>query len=227
MSTTHRTRANTSTIGSSDSRPKCFGPWLNGTRLLELGCATGELASLLAPLRAEYVIVEGSHHNVALAKARVPDATFVCALWEDYEPIGSFTDVVLCNALEHFAEPVELFQRVAQWLAPGGRVHIVVPNGLSLHRLIGVELGLQPDPIVLTADDVAQGHCRNYTLDALLNDVRAGGLGVLAWEPIFLKVLPNRAMLDWSWDTIQAMHRVARRLPEHAAELYIVATIAQ
>ena len=29
-------------------------------------------------------------------------------------------------------------------------------------------------------------------------------------------------MLDWDWDLIQAMHRVAQRFPEHGAELYIV-----
>ena len=50
-------------------------------------------------------------------------------------------------------------------------MHIVVPNGLSLHRLVGVEMGLQPDPLAITEGDTAQGHVRNYTLDTLLADV--------------------------------------------------------
>jgi trans-aconitate methyltransferase len=200
-------------------------PWLHGDRVLELGCATGELTSLLAPHARRYDVVEGSQRNVDTARARVPSASYTVAMWEEFEPDTTFSDVVMCNALEHVAEPVPLLERVRGWLAPEGRVHIVVPNALSLHRLVGVELGLQPDPVSLTAGDVEQGHARNYTVDTLLADVGAAGLDVVHWEGIFLKVLPNRQMLDWDRDLIEALHRVARRLPSHAAELAVTATL--
>jgi SAM-dependent methyltransferase len=199
-------------------------PWLHGARVLELGCATGELASLLAPHTSEYEIVEGSSRNIRAARGRVPDATFVQSMWEDFESARNYSDVVMCGTLEHAAEPVPLLQRARAWLAPDGRVHVVVPNAWSIHRLVGVEMGLQPDPVTLTDGDRAQGHYRNYTIDSLLSDVRAGGLEPLHWEGIFLKMLPNRAMLGWKWELIEALHRVARRFPEHSAELYVVAT---
>jgi trans-aconitate methyltransferase len=198
-------------------------PWLTGTRVLELGCATGELTSLLAPLSDTYDVVEGSATNVEVARARVPSANFVVSMWEDFEPEAQYSDVVLCNALEHVAEPVALLHRVVRWLAPEGRVHVAVPNGHSLHRLVGVEMGLQPDPLSLTPGDVEQGHVRNYTVDTLRADLVAGGLAVRHWEGIFLKVLANRQMLDWDWNLIRALHAVGSRMPEHAAELYAVA----
>jgi 2-polyprenyl-3-methyl-5-hydroxy-6-metoxy-1,4-benzoquinol methylase len=198
-------------------------PWLRGARVLELGCATGELTSLLAPLSDTYDVVEGSQHNVDVASRRVPGANFVLSMWEDYEPTEHYSDIVLCNALEHVPDPVGLLRRVATWLLPEGRVHVAVPNGLSLHRLVGVEMGLQPDPLTLTEGDTDQGHFRNYTVDTLLADLRDGGLDPVHWEGIFLKVLSNRQMLAWDWELIQALHRVARKLPEHAAELYAVA----
>jgi hypothetical protein len=133
----------------------------------------------------------------------------------------------MCNALEHVAYPVGLLRRVVDWLEPDGRVHVAVPNAHSLHRLVGVEMGLQPDPVSLTAGDEAQGHVRNYSLDTLLADLRAGGFDVVHTEGIFLKVLSNRQMLDWDVELIRALDRVAKRLPEHAAELYAVAVPAR
>lgn len=201
-------------------------PWLRGGRALELGCATGELTSLLAPLTERYDVVEGSAVNVEIARARVPSAHFVHSMWEDFEPEHRYTDVVLFNAIEHIDDPRGLLQRVRGWLEPAGRVHIVVPNGLSIHRLVGVELGLQDDPLAVTDGDTAQGHVRNYTVDTLLADLTAGGLALEHWQGIFLKVLANRQMLGWDWELIQALHRVVRRFPEHAAELYAVGTPA-
>jgi trans-aconitate methyltransferase len=200
--------------------------WLIGGRVLELGCATGELSSLLAPSCDEYHIVEGSPLNVEIARERVPSAAFTVSMWEDYEPTELFSDIVAFNALEHVPDPVGLIRRIAGWLRPSGRLHVVVPNGLSLHRLVGVEMGLQPDPLTLTAGDRAQGHLTNYTLDSLLADLGRGHMSVLAWEPIFLKVVANRQMLDWPEDLIWGLHAAARRVPEHAAELYAVCTPA-
>lgn len=200
------------------------GPWLLGGRVLELGCATGELSSLLAPLAREYHVVEGSARNVDAARARVPDATFFHSLWEDFAPDAAYSDVVAFNALEHAAEPVAVLERARSWLEPGGRVHVVVPNGLSLHRLVGVEMGLLADALSLSEGDRAQGHFRNYTIDALRADVAVAGLDTLHWQGIFLKVLSNRQMLGWDWELIVALHRVAQQLPEHCAELYVCAT---
>jgi trans-aconitate methyltransferase len=202
---------------------RAITPWLRGARVLELGCATGELTMLLEPLAAAYDVVEGSAANIDIARARVPKANFVLSMWEDFRPSTRYSDLVLCNALEHVAEPVALLEQVRDWLEPEGRVHVAVPNALSLHRLIGVEMGLQPDPVSLTPGDEAQGHLRNYSLDTLLADLRAGGFTVVHTEGLFLKLLSNRQMLDWPTELIGALDRVAKRLPEHAAELYAVA----
>jgi len=198
-------------------------PWLRGNRVLELGCATGELASLLLPLVDEYRIVEGSQSNIDAARLRLPSVEFTFALWEEYEPEVRFSDVVAFNAVEHVEAPVELLARAARWLRTDGRLHVVVPNGLSLHRLVGAELGVLPGPLYLSESDRAQGHQRNYTIDSLRADLSDAGLRIVHWQGLFLKILANRQMLDWNWELIDALDRVARRLPEHAAELYVVA----
>jgi trans-aconitate methyltransferase len=198
------------------------GPWLRGERMLEVGCATGELTSLLAPLAAEYHVVEGSLANVEVASKRVPSARYFHSLWEEFEPEHLYSDVLMFNALEHVRDPLDLLGRVLGWLSPGGRLHVVVPNSESLHRLVGVEMGILESTRSLSESDVRIGHFRVYSLATLLADLRAAGFVPLHWQGLFLKVLSNKQMIGWSWDLIHALHAVGQRFPAHCAELYVV-----
>ena len=197
-------------------------PRMHGHRVLELGCATGELTALLAGQATRYDVVEGSERNIDAARRRVPHAQFVHAVWEELSSSNNYSDVLLVNALEHAQDPVDLLRRARTWLAADGRIHAMVPNGLSLHRLVGVELGQLRDPLGLSEGDIAQGHLRNYSIDALCADVREAGLRVVHWEGIFLKLLSNAQMLDWSPSLTDAIAAVGRRFPEHCAVLYAV-----
>jgi trans-aconitate methyltransferase len=200
-----------------------IGPWLRGDHVLEMGCATGELTALMAPLARRYDVVEGSDRNVEAARQRVPDARFSTCLWEDFEPADRYSDVLHVCALEHVSEPVPILQRAASWLRPDGRLHIVVPNADSLHRMVGVEMGILPRRDALSESDRRIGHRRVYDLDRLVAEIRTAGLEVVHWQGIFLKVLSNAQMLGWDWSLIQALHAVGQRFPAHCAELYVVA----
>ena len=200
------------------------GPWLLGARVLEMGCSTGELTSLLSPLAKEYHVVEGSQKNIDVAKRRVPTGTYFHSLWEDFTPNTEYSDIVLSNALEHAREPVPLLERLRDWLGADGRIHIVVPNSESLHRHVGVAMGMLESSTALSESDLRIGHYRVYSIETLLADVRAAGLLPRHWQGIFLKVLSNRQMLGWNWELIHALHEVGQRLPAHCAELYVNAT---
>lgn len=201
-------------------------PWLLGSRVLEMGCSTGELTSLLAPLGNEYHVVEGSKKNIEIARRRVPTATFFHSLWEQFAPNTDYSDIILCNALEHAREPVYLLRRLRDWLRSDGRIHIVVPNSESLHRYVGVAMGILESTTSLSESDLRIGHFRVYSIDTLLADLRAGGLLPRHWQGIFLKVLSNRQMLGWDWELIHALHEVGQRFPAHGAELYVVGEVS-
>lgn len=200
-------------------------PWLRGGRVLEMGCATGELTSLLAPLAEDYHVVEGSARYAAVTAARVPDATVHHALWEAWQPDGLFTDVVCVCALEHVEDPVGVIARVTRWLVPGGRLHVVVPNADSLHRHVGVAMGLLDERTSLSESDARIGHRRVYDVDTLRADLVAAGYVVRHWQGVFLKVLSNAQMLGWDWSLVRALHEVGQRFPAHCAELYAVAEV--
>ena len=203
-----------------------IGPWLRGVHVLELGCATGELTSLMAPKADGYDVVEGSARNVEVASARVPGVRFFTQLWEEFQPQDRYSDVLCACALEHVDDPVPLLARAARWLRPGGRMHVIVPNADSLHRLVGVEMGVLPRRDELSESDHRIGHQRVYDLDSLLRDIRAAGLRPLHWQGVFLKVLSNTQMLGWEWPLIQGLHAVGQRFPHHCAELYVAAEVS-
>jgi SAM-dependent methyltransferase len=197
-------------------------PWLYGDHVLELGCATGELTSGLATHSRAYDIVEAASANVEIVARRVPAARVFLSRWENFEPDADYSDILLVNALEHAVDPVELLLRARRWLRTGGRMHLIVPNGLSIHRLVGVELGLLTDPVRVADADLAQGHLRNYTTVSLAEDVAAADLAVRHSQGIFLKIVSNSQMLGWSQELIGALDRVARQFEDNAATLYMV-----
>ena len=201
-------------------------PFIVGRNMLEMGCATGELSSLLIGSAARYDVVEGSAANIAAARRRVPKARFFHALWEEFEPVERYSDIVLNCALEHVEDPVAVLSRARTWLEPDGVIHVVVPNADSLHRMVGVEMNILGSRTSLSDSDVRIGHRRVYDLDLLLRDVRAAGLEPVHWQGVFLKVVSNRQMLGWDPALIHALHVVGQRFPANCAELYVVARSA-
>jgi trans-aconitate methyltransferase len=203
-----------------------IGPWLRGDRVLEMGCATGELTSLMAPSAEAYEVVEGSPKNVAVASDRVPGVRFHTSLWEEFTPTELYSDILHVCALEHVVDPVEVLARARGWLRPHGRLHVIVPNSDSLHRYVGVELGVLATRKELSASDHRIGHRRVYDIDELRTDIRAAGFRVVHWQGILLKVLSNQQMLGWDFELIEALNEVGQRFPTQCAELYAVAEAA-
>jgi SAM-dependent methyltransferase len=209
--------------------------WRGGD-LLELGCATGELSALLAPYVAgAHVIVEGAAANVQRTRERVPSAYYVLERFERFDPTltpctpapapRQFDDIVCAGVLEHVDDPLELLERARGWLRPGGRLHVVVPNGRSLHRWVGYHLGAISSLSAIEEPDIAQGHRRHYSWGMLENELALSRWRMLHRRGLGLKSLPGPAMLDWSEELVSAHHLVgSSMLVEYCAELYTCAT---
>jgi 2-polyprenyl-3-methyl-5-hydroxy-6-metoxy-1,4-benzoquinol methylase len=205
---------------------KAFFEWASGSRCLELGGATGESSILLSQESDRYVIVEGSEVNIQTLRARVPHCEIVHAYWEEFSTNEQFSDIILFETLEHYEDPVSLLKRCKGWLQDQGRIHVSVPNGLSLHRQVAVRMGLMESPTALNEADVAQGHLRNYTVEQLEADVFDAGLTCVHQQGLFLKVVPNSMMLTWNPKLLWAINDLAKDRPHEAAEIYMVLEVA-
>jgi SAM-dependent methyltransferase len=93
-----------------------------GARVLDLGCGNAEKIARLAD-RFDVVGVDISEQQLRLARAAVPEATFVQADFVELDfPAETFDAVTALYSIVHAPrdEHPALLARIRQWLKPGG-----------------------------------------------------------------------------------------------------------
>src|SRR5439155_19136333 len=106
--------------------------------------ATGEGTAFLLDHFDRVVAVDGSRQAVEALERRFPTPKLraVCAYFEEFETQERFDTVMLAHILEHVDRPDEILAVARRLVKPDGVVIVDVPNAMSLHRQIGVEMGL-------------------------------------------------------------------------------------
>lgn len=193
-------------------------------RVLEMGYGMGVTTRALRERGYEIEVVEGSTLLVEQARARHPELVIHEGLFEDWMPEEPYDAVLALHVAEHVDDPVTVLGHVRRWLRPGGRLVVVVPNAESLHRRIGVRMGLQPALDTLSERDRLVGHQRVYALDELRADIAAAGLTPERDFGWFLKTLPNAMMLDFPEGMLKALFTISGELdPRLLANIGVVA----
>jgi len=189
---------------------------------LMLGLGDGEVANELAEMIGPLRVVEGS---ASLVESTVlhEAVTVDVALFEDYDPGESSGTIIASHVLEHVEDPAAVLRRATQWVAPEGQLVVTVPNADSIHRRVGVALGLLDRTDGLNAGDQALGHRRVYGVASLTADLASGGWLCESFGGFHLKVVSNAQMAEWSIELLDAMFDVSLGLPpECAADLWAV-----
>jgi len=98
-------------------------------RVLEVGCAAGDLLSLFARRGSACAGVELNPEMAAFARRRLAAPIYETPL-EDGLPIasGGFDVVIANSVLEHVERPGRFLDEVARLLAPGGLFYVTTPN---------------------------------------------------------------------------------------------------
>lgn len=204
-----------------------FDRYWKGTSCLELGPAEGLMTGHLVGRFSQVTAVEGAAELSNELRSRFPTVTVVNSLFEEFEPGIDFDTIVLGHVLEHVESPVELLMRVASWLAPAGVICAGVPNARSLHRQLGVLMGLLEHEHQLNETDIAVGHRRVYDTESLRLDFADAGLRVVADGGYLMKMTSNAQYVSapeiFSAEYLQSSMILGEMFPNIAAELYLVA----
>jgi 2-polyprenyl-3-methyl-5-hydroxy-6-metoxy-1,4-benzoquinol methylase len=123
-------------------RARVFARFFGGGSCLELGPAEGLMTGHLMKHFADLTCVEGAPDFCDILQKRYPRLQVVNALFENFEPSRRFDNIILGHVLEHVSNPVALLERVRIWLSANGKVFASVPNARSVHRQMGVLMGL-------------------------------------------------------------------------------------
>ncbi|MDX6532487.1 MAG: hypothetical protein QOF68_231 [Gaiellales bacterium] len=100
----------------------------DGSRLLEIGCGTGQATVALAKRGLEIEAVELGERLAAVARkelAPYPRASVVNAAFEQWRPRRAGFDVVAAFTSLHWIDPAERYSKPAALLRPGGRLAVV------------------------------------------------------------------------------------------------------
>jgi len=189
-----------------------------------MGAAEGVMTELLARTGKSLTIVEGSNKFCESLRRRFPAARVEHCLFEDFEPSAVFDNIVLGHVLEHVDEPAAITARAAKWLTSGGRMLAAVPNSRSLHRQVGVLMGLLPFEEALSEADVHNGHRRVFNPETFRRCFLDAGLRIEVFGGYWLKSLSN-VQLEASLtpQMLDAFMQLGERYPDIAGEIYVIA----
>jgi SAM-dependent methyltransferase len=105
---------------------RLLAPLSGDERVLDVGCGTGALAYVLAPLVGDVVGVDSAEEYLAVAREHAPaGCTFVTGDAESLDfPYGDFDLVGCLRVLHHVRRPELVVSELARVTRPGGRILI-------------------------------------------------------------------------------------------------------
>lgn len=110
-------------------------PWVEGGRLLEIGCGSGWQLARMKQAGWHTRGLDFDPEAASAARERGLDVE-VGDVRELALEANSFDAIVMAHVLEHVFDPVSLLAECRRLLKPGGRLVSITPNGRSLgHRL--------------------------------------------------------------------------------------------
>lgn len=99
-------------------------------RVLDLGCGAGGANMPLRAAGAERIVGVELMPEPAATAAEVYERVEVGNAEDALDRIDEQFDVVICyDVLEHLVDPYRVMKKLREKAAPGGRIHVSVPNG--------------------------------------------------------------------------------------------------
>jgi SAM-dependent methyltransferase len=200
-------------------------PWIRpGDRLLELGCATGLMTGMLVEGGAVVTAVDRAGHYLQRLRERaLPGVDVVEADLAVAFPDGrDYGHVLATSILHQIPDPAGFVAQAAERLAPGGLLHVTVPNPRSLHRLLAVDAGQLRSLDEVSALGEATQVTRMMSAEEITALGHAAGLSVVHRGGVLLKPVPNAEMEALPVAVLERLLDAARHAPELCAMSYVV-----
>jgi 2-polyprenyl-3-methyl-5-hydroxy-6-metoxy-1,4-benzoquinol methylase len=193
----------------------------DGARVLDIGCATGYVAALLAGRGCEVVGVEQDEQSAGIARDRgleVLDADIESSDDRSRLPRG-FDFVLLGDVLEHLRDPLDTLAFSRDLLAPGGVVIASIPNVAAWP----VRLGLLRGKFEYADHGILdRTHLRFFTRDTANALVRDAGFSVERERFVHLEREPGplRRALPYPMSIVD--RALARLVPGVFAQQFVL-----
>lgn len=201
--------------------------YFRGKTCLELGVGDGSGTGFLVDKFKYVTVVDGSEDAIHNISEKYPETNRFITNFEDlsFPKFVQFQTIILAHVLEHVDSPKDLLEKAYSFLAPGGVLIVDVPNGDSIHRQLGVELGLLNKRYDLNETDISIGHKRVYSYEEFIMQILSLPIkpAQVKFGGMFLKVLSEtQSEKVFTEEQLDAFFEIGAANPEIAAEIYAI-----
>lgn len=189
--------------------------------VLDVGCGEGQILDYLHGKFDKVVAIEPAMKPYNITKNKFPNLEIYNTIFEEFEYDDRFDVVLAMGVLEHVPDPQVFLRQARKYLK--GRLVVTVPNGESLHRRIGMKMGLIKSHDELGVLDVRVGHHRYYDFDSLRREIETAGFEVGVMTGIFVKPFPFPEIAKLSEDYREGLYKLSYELPRLCAEIFLIA----
>ncbi|MBX3482844.1 methyltransferase domain-containing protein [Phenylobacterium sp.] len=207
-------------------------------RILEVGCGSDTLANHWT-IASAFTVVEPAPGFAETARrdtANVAGVEVIEGFLQDAAPRlagRSFDLIVLSGLLQEVSDPGGLLQQVHGLCGDATTVHVNVPNALSMHRLLGVEMGALTAPEALSETQQRFQQFRTYTPETLQDEIGKAGFSVSEAGSYFIKPFTHAQMDELrragflTETMLEGLWGLARHMPAHGSEIFVNARRAR
>ena len=143
-----------------------------------------------------------------------------------------FSTVIISSLLHELYDPDTFLNQIKRVIDSQSSIFFVVSNRFSIHRILGVHLGLQLSLGEKTNTQIEmQQHSGSFSPAELRNILEKNGFEILRMKSFFVKLLPHQKMqqlLDEGLinrDFLETLNRISDFLPDMGSELLVEARI--
>jgi 2-polyprenyl-3-methyl-5-hydroxy-6-metoxy-1,4-benzoquinol methylase len=171
-------------------------------------------------------VVDASRVYLDAIAIKLPNVKCHESLFESFDPGRKYDNIYMGHVLEHVEDPQLVINRASNWLNPSGRIIASVPNANSIHREIGVRLGMLDQTSDLNESDIRVGHRRVFQRRQFESLFRISKLEIIESSGFFLKFYANSELENtFSQEFILELMKLGQFTPDHSAELFVVAAL--
>ena len=191
--------------------------------VLELGIGTGNIIKFFSKKNISLDVLEGSKALITNFQTKDTIHNYIHGLFETYTPNKQYDTIFALHVFEHVEDPYNLAQQMYDWLSPGGRLIVVVPNKNSYHRILGKEMGIQNELDDLSERDKLVGHLRVFGFEELEDVFSQNGYQKVERFGFFLKTVSNNLMINYPKNVLQGLNEISFTLdPYHLGNIGLV-----
>ena len=201
------------------------------SKILEIGCGMEPLFSFLDDYEI-FSVVEPSkkfYDNAIKASSGKNNINIYNSTFEDFSKSNENNyDLIIISGLLHELEnPEHFLEDLKSFCTEKTLVHINVPNALSFHRLLAVEVGLIKDVYELSDVQNKMQQFSTFSLKHLIDLANKYGFKVLDSGSFFIKPFTHAQMNTIYKENIinknilNGLSKMHKHMPDLGTEIYI------